>query len=158
MQHCKKCNTHPCRLPSCSCDRPSRRVRPCRPAACLQAMTNVQQCGSRSDCNKNYVVLCSGYRTCAVLPPQAAPAAASCWTCLRRHLPPPSLWGGLPLQSSSSAPAEPMARGLRPAAAASMREVCTPEGGVLGCRPQLHFITLPPSACGEGGTAEAAGL
>lgn len=44
-------------------------------------------------------------------------------------------------------PAEPMARGLRPAAAASMREVCTPEGGVLGCRPQLHFITLPPRAC-----------
>lgn len=60
--------------------------------------------------------------------------------------------GGLGwVQPPSRPPAPPMASGLRPAAAASIRLVCTLEGGVLGCRPQEHFITLPPSDCTEQG-------
>lgn len=47
-------------------------------------------------------------------------------------------------------PADPRVRGLMPAAAASIKLVCTPLAGVDGCRPQLHFTTWPPSAYSSG--------
>ena len=146
---CAGGSTHPCRLPSCPCGRPYH------PAACLRRGGEVQV----RQWHAYAMWKCSTLPLGRVSPPAAklqhpaccphTPAGIQHTASGQAHLA-----GQLPLPAPPSpllaAPAEPLARGVRPAAAASMREVCTPEGGVLGCRPQLHFITLPPRACREG--------